>query len=630
MKRLRSPSRTSGSGPSLRLTPLAIALAAGWLVIPGEAALAATIAVGGACTLGEAIANANLDNNGGGNGCAAGSGADTISLPANSTQTLTAALPNISSVITLQGNGSTVRRDPAATTAFRIFYVGQNDSLTIRDTTITGGRSSRGGGIFSYSTLSLSNSTVTGHSASGSGGGIYIGAPGALTLNNSTVSGNTASAVSGGGGGIYSVEAVTIVNSTLSNNTATGNVARGGGIFTRDGGTLTDSTVSGNSASKGGGLYSFAGSLTLTNNTVSGNSASNQGGGLFQAGGLTVTTLVRSLISGNNSPAGAEIHRSQGTMTASDSNLFGHAGLSDAQAFFGFAPGATDINATSTGAGTPLANILDSTLANNGGHTFTHALPVESPAVDAAAGTCAVTDQRGVARVQGAACDIGAVERELFVRFAQVSASVSEGIGRHQIRVLLSDPREADVIVPLVYSGAANNPGDFTGPTRVTIPANLIQADFPLNLVDDRRDEADEKITLTMRTPTNAIVGTPGQRTLTIKDNDPLPSVRFLVGNLDTAEVVKTINVKVRLSAISGRAVTVAIRYTGSATRGNDYTAPASITFKAGATEANVPVKIVNDSRREPKEIITLSLGTLTNAVSGTQTSTKVAIQAND
>lgn len=186
------------------------------------------------------------------------------------------------------------------------------------------------------------------------------------------------------------------------------------------------------------------------------------------------------------------------------------------------------------------------------------------------------------------------------------------------------------MIVPLVYGGVAKTPGDFTAPANVTIPAGLVQADFPVNIVDDRRDEAGERINLAMRTPTNAIVGTPGQRTLTIKDNDPLPSVRFLVGNVDTAEAVKTINVKVRLSAISGRSITVAIRYTGSATRGSDYTAPVNITINASAMEASVPVKIINDSRREPKEVITLSLRTLTNAVPGTQTGTQVTIQAND
>ncbi|MGQ0697560.1 MAG: hypothetical protein ACT4PZ_04890 [Panacagrimonas sp.] len=54
--------------------------------------IAATINVnGGTCTLAEALANANGDN-GAGNGCVAGSGADTLVLVAGSTHSPTNSL----------------------------------------------------------------------------------------------------------------------------------------------------------------------------------------------------------------------------------------------------------------------------------------------------------------------------------------------------------------------------------------------------------------------------------------------------------------------------------------------------------------------------------------------------------
>ena len=57
----------------------------------------------------------------------------------------------------------------------------------------------------------------------------------------------------------------------------------------------------------------------------------------------------------------------------------------------------------------PLLGALD----DNGGPTQTHALLGGSPAIDAAgAAACPATDQRGVSRPQGAACDAGAYERE--------------------------------------------------------------------------------------------------------------------------------------------------------------------------------------------------------------------------
>lgn len=63
-------------------------------------------------------------------------------------------------------------------------------------------------------------------------------------------------------------------------------------------------------------------------------------------------------------------------------------------------------------------------LANNGGPTATHMLTPWSPAVDG--GRCDMAhDQRGIARPQGAACDIGAVERRL-----------DEGYARHFLPLL--------------------------------------------------------------------------------------------------------------------------------------------------------------------------------------------------
>jgi hypothetical protein len=58
-----------------------------------------------------------------------------------------------------------------------------------------------------------------------------------------------------------------------------------------------------------------------------------------------------------------------------------------------------------------LVNALLGPLQDNGGPTPTHGLISGSPAIDA--GNCAVlvTDQRGVWRPQGGACDIGVVEK---------------------------------------------------------------------------------------------------------------------------------------------------------------------------------------------------------------------------
>ncbi len=59
-----------------------------------------------------------------------------------------------------------------------------------------------------------------------------------------------------------------------------------------------------------------------------------------------------------------------------------------------------------------VADAMLGPLADKGGPTDTHDLLPGSPAIDAGSPACPppATDQRGVARPQGAACDIGAVE----------------------------------------------------------------------------------------------------------------------------------------------------------------------------------------------------------------------------
>jgi len=449
---------------SLAAAALAFALALGGV----PTAHAAGITVGGSCTLVDAITAANTNTATG--GCAAGSGADTITLSGNVVLTSVNnsntqganGLPVVTSAITIAGNGATISR-AGSSPDFRIFEVVSTGDLTLNDTTISGGRSSLffyffsgpGGGILNSGTLTLTNSTVSGNAIGGygfgNGGGIENF--GLATLTNSTVSGNTAgygggidnsatltltnSTVSGNtannlGGGIENSATMTLNNSTLSGNTSgtsgaaifnngsstltvnnstlSGNTAHnsGGAIFNSTATvTLSNTTVSGNTADSRGGAIINGGTLTLSNSTVSGNTANFQGGAIFNGGTLN---LERSLVAGNTAPSEQEIDSPFGTVNSNNFNLFGHSGESNAQAFNNFTPSGSDISATSDGTlPTALASILNTTLANNGGPTLTNALVSGSPAVDAAPSGPA-TDQRGVARPQGSAFDIGAFE----------------------------------------------------------------------------------------------------------------------------------------------------------------------------------------------------------------------------
>lgn len=95
-------------------------------------------------------------------------------------------------------------------------------TVIIERFTIRNGSAEFGAGILNYWELHLTNSTVSGNSATGSGGGIY--SYGEMTLNNVTVSDNEADSdndESGDGGGIkYHSGTITLQNSIVADNAA--------------------------------------------------------------------------------------------------------------------------------------------------------------------------------------------------------------------------------------------------------------------------------------------------------------------------------------------------------------------------------------------------------------------------
>ena len=324
--------------------------------------------------------------------------------------------------------------------------MGGNGTLTATNSTISGNSAQFGGGLFNEGGgLTVTDSTISGNLASGDGGGLYNHF-GGLTVTGSTISGNTAGNDGGGLSNYYGTVAVT--NTTISDNSAN---SRGGGLANFDGEseatlTITDSTISGNSASLGGGLINLA-TLMVTGSTISGNSASVNGGGLNNFDGtvtVTNTTISGNLsdVDGDNSGTGGGVWTFDDQITFTRlfntivaGNLMGDMPsdlaeknvdadsannlIGDPLSAGGLSEGILG-NLVGNGSGNllPLDQIVDPSLADNGGPTLTHALAPGSRAIDAGDNTFATTlsDQRGApfARVAGASVDIGAYELQDF------------------------------------------------------------------------------------------------------------------------------------------------------------------------------------------------------------------------
>lgn len=387
----------------------------------------------GNCSLREAILGANTDS--AIDGCAAGSGDDTILLPAG-TYTLTIDGINedgawsgdldITDSLTLTGAG-------AGTTSIdgnvidRVFHVDPAcagitvdiSGVTIRrglapNAPITEYDKSSGGGIHNCGTLVLSDAVVSGNGAPdfGQGGGIQNN--GLLVASNITVSGNNAYR----GGGMGSTGTLMLAGGRIEDNGATGSVGTGGGLYNAGAAVLAGVTLSGNTAlngggisnggdrgmklinstisnnkaawSIGGGIYNEA-SLEITNSTVSGNVATTSGGGIANKGIMSLASVTLASNTAATSGGAIFIYNS-GLLDMENSLLAGNmaGGVYNSCSVLSGSITSYGYNLSDNASYCGLANIGDKTgvdallgpLQDNGGTTFTHALSAGSPAVD--------------------------------------------------------------------------------------------------------------------------------------------------------------------------------------------------------------------------------------------------------
>jgi hypothetical protein len=293
--------------------------------------------------------------------------------------------------VTLTVSSSLLSGNQATDTFAQGGAIRSEGRLVISDTILTQNHSSRGGGIFvSSGTTNVSRSTFS-YNYGAYGGGIRQEG-GDLNLTDIAFTRNgytrSDSQVNTGGGAISWGGG----NATLEKVTMSNNWASYGGGFDHDNGTaiLTNVTMSGNSAVGGGAFDQGGGSITLTNVTIAGNQAPFFAGGIANRGGTI--SLKNTLLSNNFNPQnnqGSNCYKPIATSSFSLSSDF----------TCGFGNGRDGVS------------LLFDPLAYNGGFTQTYLPMLHSPAIDGGTDVgCPPTDQRGVTRPQGQACDVGAVE----------------------------------------------------------------------------------------------------------------------------------------------------------------------------------------------------------------------------
>jgi hypothetical protein len=211
--------------------------------------------------------------------------ADTLTLASGCTYRMTTshgnaghgqdALPVITTPIELVGPATITRASLLGLVSYRIAEVSPTGGLTLTTgVALTNGRAvGDGGAILNYGAVTLTNSSLTGNTASLDGGGL---------ANADTPSGTAPAA-------------------TFTRSPVTGNTARrnGGGIYNGRRGTLTTTGVSGTPMDVSGNIATLSGggiaavsstATTLTQTAVSTNRAGRTAGGVYRQGDATMTT----------------------------------------------------------------------------------------------------------------------------------------------------------------------------------------------------------------------------------------------------------------------------------------------------------------------------------------------------
>jgi hypothetical protein len=280
------------------------------------------------------------------------------------------------------------------------YGVTQRVTTRINESMITGNTSGASGGVANWNAyLLLEASEVSGNvginpSGSPYGGGIgnrglFLTAypyetPPTLIVRNSTISGNS---TTGRGGGIHSYNGhLDIFQSTISGNTAD---ADGAGVFLYTDGMFENTP--------------FEARTSIERSTVTTNRSFGGGGGIYTNYSHNLFTMSNSIVGANMSTnIGSDIRDNSSQSAIRNNTTFSFITDNSGSGFAEANP-VPDVNGNFAGGG--IAGVIDAKLgplANNGGPTPTHLPNSDSLAVDAADPAIVPgmdTDQRGYERV---------------------------------------------------------------------------------------------------------------------------------------------------------------------------------------------------------------------------------------
>ncbi len=231
---------------------------------------------------------------------------------------------------------------------------------------------------------------------------------------------------------------------------------------------------------------------------------------------------------------------------------------------------------------------------------------------------------------------INANDTQPTVAFDSSSIAVAESAGTVNIPVSLTNNFGLAITIDYTVSGGTATGGgvDYTlaSGTLTFNPGDTTQ-NISVSIVGDSFVELDETVTLTLSNPVNTSLGGISTHTLSIQDDDTVPTLGFDTTSSEAFESSTNPSIGLSLSNIFSSDITVDYGVTGGTAtgEGTDYTlANGNLTFTAGTLIQTISPTVIDDTLQENNETIIITLSNPVGGVLGNNSSHTYFINDDD
>jgi len=186
----------------------------------------------------------------------------------------------------------------------------------------------------------------------------------------------------------------------------------------------------------------------------------------------------------------------------------------------------------------------------------------------------------------------------------------SENNGKVEILAKLEGMSSFDISIPLTLEGTASSNDYKISTDQLLIKAFELSGKFYIDIINDNIYELDETISLIMNNTSLAEIFQNPMHTLIIKDDEPVPEIKFLKDFQETNENSGYIILSAVISGLSSLDVNILFDITGTASGNNvDFNIQSnSIVIPAGSLTSFKTISIIDDNLPEITESIVLTM----------------------